>query len=105
MHRIVGTGDFLALNQHTAKEMIGEIKAQSAASPIVAGGHRSCFVSSLGGQDRPENEKIEVARVIGKVNALAIIGRTSQPTGLNTGEESHAGSKQFRNHADSSCRA
>src|ERR1700674_2881381 len=93
MHRIIGAGDFLAFDQYAVKNMVGEIKAKPSVLPIVTGGHRPSFTSGVGGQDRPENEKVEVARVIGKVDALCGIGRASQPPSLNTGEEPNAGSK------------
>src|SRR6202000_1254910 len=58
-----------------------------------------------GGQERPEHEKIEVAGVIGEVDALGQVGSAAEPAALHAAKQAHAGGEPVGDHAASSFRA
>src|SRR5271156_4300364 len=85
--------------------MIGEKKAKPPGPPIIAGCHRSSFGSGVSRENRPKDEEIEIAGVIGKIDSLSGIGSASEPASLNASEEADAGGKEFGDHVASSCLA
>ena len=78
--------DFLAIDQQGI-EGFGNVGLQPTGRPIVFGGHRPSDPSQLARQSGPQHDGVEVAGVVGEVNALASVGLTINPTHRESAEE------------------
>src|SRR6266436_2711603 len=70
-----------------------------------ASGNRANGPASLSGQNRPKHEEIQIARVIGKINALRGVRPAADPSRLNSREEPYTFCQQLRDHVTFNCRA
>ena len=68
-------------------EGLGKKPAKRGLPPVVLSGHRAGQLAKASRERSPENDRIEVAGVIGKVDALAGIGFGPDPADRETAEK------------------
>src|SRR5882672_255782 len=70
IHRIIVSRNFFAFNQNRIKYLYGEVSAQAIGHPIVARGDWTGERAKVERQCGPEDDGVQVAGVIGEIDAL-----------------------------------
>ena len=82
-------GAFLgdAIDEDSVEHVAPDERTERRCQPVVAGGDRPGVLAQRTGQDRPDQHEIAVAGVVGKVDALAVIGGGPDPDATGCGNE------------------
>src|SRR4029077_18081748 len=96
--RIVRARDFLSFDQDPSKYGVRQKKTNAPLLPVVTSGNGANGPGSLSGQNRPKHQEIQIARVIGKINALRGVRLAADPSRLNSREEPYTFCQQLRDH-------
>ena len=73
LHRAQGIGsgrDLLSIDQNAVKHFKSEISPRRSTKPVILGCHRSRFQPQRGRQRCPNHWRVQIARMIGKIDAL-----------------------------------
>jgi hypothetical protein len=76
---IVRNGNFFALDEECVENIAGEIAAEGIAGPVIVRGDGASDLADGGREAGPEDERVEVTGVIGKINALLRLGCATDP--------------------------
>ena len=80
--------DSLAVNQKRVEHVVGQIPPDRTGLPVVLGRYRPSEVANLRRQCRPDDNGVEMARVVGEVDPLACIGYALDPARTKAAQES-----------------
>ena len=76
-----------AIDQDRIEDLLGEPTANDPTRPVVFGGDGPRHLPHRLRQRGPDDESIEVARVVGKVDSLAGVGLARDPADAGAGQE------------------
>ncbi len=93
-----------AINEHRVISA-GNVSSQHSFAPIVFGSHRTREPSDMAGKRRPNEHDIDVASVVGEIDALARVGLAVNPTNAGAAHKPRQpGEHQLRQHVSSRTR-
>ena len=82
LQRVVMGRGFLAFDQDSVEHAMGEVAADRSDGPIVPRRDRTGQEADLGRQRGPDDDRVQVAGVVGKIDALAGVGLALDPARL-----------------------
>src|SRR5689334_9753200 len=79
----------IALDQHTVKDFVDQVAAERTRAPILGSSYGARAVSDGGRQRGQEQHDIEMARMVGDVDALFGRQRAALPSRLSAGQQAY----------------
>src|SRR5208282_4352422 len=90
-----------AIEKHGAENVLRQITAERRLLPIILGRDGTRSGADFGGKSGPEHDKIEVAAVIGEVNALTFVRFAAGPLHLHAADSARDGGEEVGKRVDS----
>ena len=93
---------FLTLDENRVKNLLRDVQPDFARRPVIPRRHRSRQRAHFRREHRPENQRVEIARVVREINSLPRVRCAASPTAIRTADQSRERRHKIGRHLDSS---